>query len=140
MRQGSRGNRRFREACVFQQESAPNSLGITYERQYVSIVANSGDGGDVFRRVTGTISCCRYGRNLADYFQPWGQYDVSVSGRIETKARIVTLVFEEGFTILSYDGANALTTFTATEVCRDQRKLSPKRYPMRLRTTETVVR
>lgn len=115
-------------------------MGITYERQYVSIVANSGDGGDVFRRVTGAISCCRYGRNLGDYFQPWGQYDVSVSGRIETKARIVTLVFEEGFTILSYDGANALTTFTATEVCRDQRKSSPKWYPMSLRTTETVVR
>ena len=30
--------------------------------------------GDVLRKVIGAVFCCRYGRKLADYFQPWGQY------------------------------------------------------------------
>ena len=36
--------------------------------------------GDILRRVTGAVFCRRYCRKLADYFQPWDQYDVSVSG------------------------------------------------------------
>ena len=36
--------------------------------------------GDVLRRVIGAVFCRRYGRKLADYFQPWGQYGVPVSG------------------------------------------------------------
>ena len=38
--------------------------------------------GDVLRRVIGAVSCRRYGRKLADYFQPWGQYGVAVSGGV----------------------------------------------------------
>ena len=63
--------------------------------------------GDVLRRVIGAVFCRRYGRQLADYFQPWGQYGVAGSGGVEIMALTATLGFEEGCTILSYDGANA---------------------------------
>ena len=66
--------------------------------------------GDVLRRVIGAVFCRRYGRKLADYFQPWGQYGVAVSGGVEIMAFTATLGFEEGCTILSYDGANALNS------------------------------
>ena len=60
---------------------------------------------NVLRRVTGTNFCHRYGRKLADYFQPWGQYGVGVSGGVKTMALTVALGSEEICTILSYDGA-----------------------------------
>ena len=63
--------------------------------------------GDVLRRVIGVVFCRRYGRKLADYFQPWGQYGVAVSSGVEIVALKATLGFEEGCTIVSYDGANA---------------------------------
>ena len=66
--------------------------------------------GDVLRRVIGAVFCRRYGRKLADYFQPWGQYGVAVSGGVEIMAFTATLGFEEGCTILSYDGANAFNS------------------------------
>ena len=66
--------------------------------------------GNVLRRVIGAVSCRRYGRKLADYFQPWGQYGVAVSGGVEIMAFTATLGFEEGCTILSYDGANAFNS------------------------------
>ena len=68
--------------------------------------------GDVLRRVIGAVFCRRYGRKLADYFQPWGQYGVAVSGGVEIVAVAFTaaLGFEEGCTILSYDGANAFNS------------------------------
>ena len=66
--------------------------------------------GDVLRRVIGTVFCRRYGRKLSDYFQPWGQYGVAVSGGVEIMALTVTIGFEEGCTTLSYDGANALNS------------------------------
>ena len=66
--------------------------------------------GDVLRRVIGAVFCRRYGRKLADYFQPWGQYGVAVSGRVEIIALTATLGFEEGCIILSYDGANAFNS------------------------------
>ena len=69
--------------------------------------------GDVLRRVIGAVFCRRYGRKLADYFQPWGQYGVAVSGGVEIRAFTATLGFEEGCTILSYDGANAFNS-----ICR----------------------
>ena len=62
--------------------------------------------GDVLRSVIGTVSCRRYGRELADYFQPWGQCGVAVSGGVEIMALTATMGFEEGCTIISYDGAN----------------------------------
>ena len=62
--------------------------------------------GDVFRKVIGAVFCRRYGRKLGDYFQPWGQYGVAVSGGAEIMALTATLGFEEGCTIPSYDGAN----------------------------------
>ena len=64
--------------------------------------------GDVLRRVTGAVFCRRYG--VADYFQPWGQYGVAVSCGVEIMAFTATLGFEEGCTILSYDGANAFNS------------------------------
>ena len=66
--------------------------------------------GDVLRRVIGAVFCRRYGKNLAEYFRPWGQYGVAVSGGVETRALIATLGFEEGCTILSYGGANPFNT------------------------------
>ena len=66
--------------------------------------------GDVLRRVIGAVFCRRYGRKLADYFLPWGQYGVAVSGGVEIMAFTATLGFEEGCTILSYDGANAFNS------------------------------
>ena len=66
--------------------------------------------GDVLRRVIGTVFCRRLGRIFADYFQPWDQYGVAVPGRVELRALTVTLGFQEGCTILSYDGANAFNS------------------------------
>ena len=63
--------------------------------------------GDVLRSVIGAVVCRRYGRKLADYFQPRGLYGVAVSGGVESMAFTATLGFEEGCTILSYGGANA---------------------------------
>ena len=63
--------------------------------------------GDVLRRVIGAVFCRRYGRKLADYFQPWGQLGVAVSCGVEIMAFTATLSFKEGCTILSYDRANA---------------------------------
>ena len=47
---------------------------------------------------------------MADYFQPWGQYGVAVSGGVEIMALTATLGFEEGCTILSYDGEKAFNS------------------------------
>ena len=66
--------------------------------------------GDVLWRVIGAVFCRRYGRKLVGYFQPWGQYGVAVSGGVEIMALTATLGFEEGCTILSYDGANAFNS------------------------------
>ena len=66
--------------------------------------------GDVLRRVVGAVLCRQYGRKLADYLQPRGQYGVAVSGGVEIMAFTSTLGFEEGCTILSYDGANAFNS------------------------------
>ena len=66
--------------------------------------------GDVLRRIVGAVFCRRYGRKLADYFQPWGQYGVAVSGGVEIMAFTATPGFKEGCTILSYDGANAFNS------------------------------
>ena len=66
--------------------------------------------GDVLRRVIGAVFYHRYGRKLADYFQPWGQYDVAVPGGVEIMAFTATLGFEEGCTILSYDGTNTFNS------------------------------
>ena len=66
--------------------------------------------GDVLRRVIGAVFCRRYDKKLADYFQSWGQYGVAVSGGVEIMAFTATLSFEEGCTILSYDGANVFNS------------------------------
>ena len=66
--------------------------------------------GDVLRRVIGAVFCRRYGRKLADYFQPWDLYGVAVSGGVEIMAFTATLRFEESCTILSYDGANTFNS------------------------------
>ena len=66
--------------------------------------------GDVLRRVIVDVFCRRYGRKLADYFQPWGQYGVAVSRGVEIMALTATLGFEAGCTILSYYEANALNS------------------------------
>ena len=66
--------------------------------------------GDVVRRVIGAVFCRRYERKLRDYFQPWGQYGVAVSGGVELMAFTARRSFEEGCTILSYDGANAFNS------------------------------
>ena len=62
--------------------------------------------GDGLWRVVGATFYRRDGRKLADYFQPWGQYGVAVSGELEIMALTAAMCYEEGCTILSYDGAN----------------------------------
>ena len=47
---------------------------------------------------------------MADYVQLWGEYGVAVSGGLEILVLTATLSFEEGCTILSYDGANAFNS------------------------------
>ena len=64
----------------------------------------------VLRRVIDAVFCRRYGRKLKDYFQPWGQYGIAVSGGVEIMALTATLGFEEDCIILSYDGANAFNS------------------------------
>ena len=66
--------------------------------------------GDVLRRVIGAVFCHQYGRKMADYFQPGGQYGEAVSGRVDVMALTATLGFEEGCTVFSYDGANAFNS------------------------------
>ena len=66
--------------------------------------------GGVLWRVIGGVFYRRCGRKLADYFQPWGQYGVAVSSGLEIMALTATLGFEEGCTILSYNGANAFNS------------------------------
>ena len=66
--------------------------------------------GNVLRRVIGAVFCRRYGGKLADYFQPWGQYGVAGSGGVEIMVLTATPGFEEGCTILSYDGANVFNS------------------------------
>ena len=68
--------------------------------------------------VIGAVFCRRFGRKLADYFQPWGQHGSPVLGPIrrsrasgvELMALTATLGFQEGCTMLSYDGANAFNS------------------------------
>ena len=50
---------------------------------------------DALRRVIGAVGCRRYGRKLADYFQPWDQYGVAVLGGLEVKALAATQGFED---------------------------------------------
>ena len=66
--------------------------------------------GDVLRRVIGAVFFRRYDRKLADYFQPWGQYGVTVSGGVEIMTLTAAPSFEQGCTIFSYDGANAFSS------------------------------
>ena len=84
----------------------PTSANLSALGQKASPVAC----GDVLRRVIGAVFCRRHGRKLAGYFHPWGQYGVAVSGGVEIMAFTATLGFEEGCTILSYDGANAFNS------------------------------
>ena len=85
--------------------------------------------GDVLRRVIGTAFCRRYGRKLADYFQPWGQYGVAVLGGVEIMALTATLGFEEGCTILSYDGANTFNSIYRHRFLPTLAEISPSVVP-----------
>ena len=85
--------------------------------------------GDVLRRFIGAVFCRRYGRKLADYFQPWGQYGVAVSGGVEIMALTATLGFEEGCTILSYDGANAFNSIYRHRFLPAQAEIVPSVVP-----------
>ena len=70
--------------------------------------------GDVLRRVIGAVLCRRYGRKLADYFQPWGQYGIPVSGEVEIMALTATLGFE-GVAPFSHTAEQTPSTvYTAT--------------------------
>ena len=84
------------------------------------------------------FSCRRYGRKLADYFQPWGQYGVAVSGGVEIMALTARLSFEEGCTILSYDGANAFNSIYRHRFLRasGNRSLSG---PLRIKLVRTGI-
>ena len=85
--------------------------------------------GDVLRRVIGAVFCRRYGRKLADYFQPWGQYGVAVSGGVDIMAFTATLGFEEGCTILSYDGPNVFNRIHRHRLLPTLAKIVPSVVP-----------
>ena len=93
--------------------------------------------GDVLRRVIGAVFCRRYGRKLADYFQPWGQYGVAVSGGVEIMAFTATLGFEEGCTILSYDGANAFNSIYRQRFLPALAEIVPYSGPLRIKLVRT---
>ena len=61
--------------------------------------------GDVLRRFIGAGFNRRCDMKLTDYFQPWSQYGVAIPG-VGIMALTGTLGFDEGFTILPYDGEN----------------------------------
>ena len=62
------------------------------------------------------VFCRRYGRILADYFQPLSQNGFAVLGGVEIIALTATLAFEERCSILSYDGDNFLQQHTPRQV------------------------
>ena len=67
--------------------------------------------GDVLKRVIGAVFWRRYDRKLADYFQPWSQYGVAVSGEVERSWRLQQRwVSTKGGSILSYDGVNVFNS------------------------------
>ena len=66
--------------------------------------------GDVLRRLIGTTFSLQHRQELSGYFEPWRQYGVGVSGGVEVMAAAATLGFQEGSTILTFDGANAFNT------------------------------
>ena len=72
---------------------------------------------DVLRRVIGAVFCRRYGRKLADYFQPWGQYGVAVSGGVEIMAFTATLGFKRVGPFSHTTEQTPLTVYTATGSC-----------------------
>ena len=73
--------------------------------------------GDVLRRVIGAVFCRRYGRKLADYFQPWGQYGVAVLSGVEIMAFTATLVSKRVAPFSHTTEQTPLTVYTATGSC-----------------------
>ena len=93
----------------FQRYSAPSILDTAHTSANSSALGQKARQvacGDVLRRFIGAGFNRRCGMKLADYFQPWGQYGVAIP-RVEIMALTGTLGFDEGFTILPYDGENA---------------------------------
>ena len=88
--------------------------------------------GGVLWRANGAVVCRGYGRKLADYFQPWSQYGVAVSGGVEIMALTVTLAFDEGCTILSYDGVNAFSSICRHRFLPAQAEIVPSVVPYEL--------
>ena len=68
-------------------------------------------------------------QKLVDYFQPRGQYDVVVSGRVERTALTVPIGYEEGCTILSYDGVNAFNSIYRHRFLPALAEIVPKVVP-----------
>ena len=66
--------------------------------------------GAILLRVIGAIFFRQYDRKLADYFKPWSQYGVALSGGVEIIALTATLGFEEDCTILSNGGTDAFNS------------------------------
>ena len=60
---------------VFSSRVVPQVFWTLYTSPNLSVlgkIARPVACGDVLRRVIGAVFCQRYGRKLADYFQPWG--------------------------------------------------------------------
>ena len=85
--------------------------------------------GDVLRRVIGAVFCRRYGRKLADYLQPWGQYGVVEPDGVEIMVLTSTLGFEQGFTILSYNGANVFNSIYRHRFLPALAEIVPQWFP-----------
>ena len=73
--------------------------------------------GDILGRVIGAVFCRRYGRKLADYFQPWGQYGVAVLGGVEIMALTATLGSKRVTPFSHTTEQTPLTVYTATGSC-----------------------
>ena len=85
--------------------------------------------GDVLRRVISGTFCREYGKQLAAHFEPWAQYGVSSSGGVETMALRATMAFQEGCTVLSYDGENAFNSMYRASILPALAEIVPMAVP-----------
>ena len=88
--------------------------------------------GDVFRRIIGGTFCRQYSTQIADHFEPLGQYGVSVAGGTELLAARATLAYQQGYTLLTYDATNAFNSMSRRTILPALADLIPPALPYAL--------
>ena len=81
--------------------------------------------GDVFRRIIGGTFCRQYSSALEDFFQPLGQYGVSVRGGVELVAEQAAIGHQRGGTVLAFDGVNAFNSMRRAHMLPALAKIVP---------------